>query len=306
MMDIALLLFGVALAGAGGELFVRGSVSLARAARIPAGIVGATVAAFATSSPELTVSTIAALEGSPEIGLGDAIGSNIVNVALVLGIALCMSPIVVTRDAVKRDFPVALLAPALTALLLVDGSLSRNDGLLLLSGFMLWSLVTLRAALKHRREGALPGASGWRLPVLQSVAGLALLLLAGRFFVSGAVGIAASLGIDAYVIGVTLVAVGTSAPELATTIIAKLRGHDDLSLGTILGSNIFNGLVIVSITAMIAPITVDQHAVMTTLLLGAAALVLALPGKTGFLGRGRGVPLILLYLLHIGFAFAAP
>ncbi|MBA2378201.1 MAG: sodium:calcium antiporter, partial [Blastocatellia bacterium] len=138
MNDYVILIFGIAAAGIGGELFVRGAVGLAKWARIPVGIIGATIAAFATSSPELAVSVGAALDGKPHIALGDALGSNVANIALVLGIALLFAPLTAERSSIRRDFPVAIGAPFLTALLVLDGELSRLDAAIMLSVFAGW------------------------------------------------------------------------------------------------------------------------------------------------------------------------
>ena len=300
MNDYFALFFGVVCAGIGGELFVRGAVGLAFWARISPGIIGATVVAFATSSPELSVSINAALAGKPQIGLGDALGSNVVNVALILGLALLISGIQSPRDSVKRDFPVALLIPIITGVLFLDGELSRFDGLLMLGMFIAWLVAAVIEARKQRSaaEEVIGEHRRWLVVVL-CVTGLAFLVAAGNLIVAGARGIAISFGIDEFIIGATIVAVGTSVPELATTIIAKLRGHDEVGLGTILGSNIFNGLLIVAVAAMIHPITVPWREVAIALVFGLVALVFAYPTRKGFIGRGRGVLLLMLYVVYL-------
>ena len=300
MNDYLALFLGVACAGIGGELFVRGAVGIAHWARVSPGIIGATIAAFATSSPELSVSVNAAMAGQPQIALGDALGSNIVNVALILALALVISGIQSPRGSVKRDFPVALLIPIITGVLFLDGELSRWDGLLMLGMFLAWLVAAITEARKQRRsaEGVLGNHRRW-LVVLSCVAGLVFLVAAGNLIVAGARGIATSLGMDEFIIGATIVAVGTSVPELATTVIAKLRGHDEVGLGTILGSNIFNGIFIVAVAAMIHPITVAWREVAMTLAFGLAALVLAYPTRKGFIDRRRGVLLLVLYAVYL-------
>ena len=294
--DYAALASGVVCAGVGGELFVRGAVGLARWARVSPGIIGATVAAFATSSPELAVSVSAAMAGKPQIALGDALGSNVVNVALILALALLISGIRSPRDTVKRDFPVALLVPVITGVLFLDGVLSRIDGLLLLGMFLLWLVAAIIEARRQRSaaEEVLGESRGW-LALVFCVLGLAFLGTAGHLIVTGARGIAISFGVDEFVIGATIVAVGTSVPELATTIIAKLRGHDEVGLGTILGSNIFNGLFVVAVAAVIFPISVDWREVAVALVFGLLAVVFIFPTRRGFIERRRGVFLLLLY-----------
>lgn len=291
---------GVACAWLGGELFVRGTVGIARWARVCPGIIGATVAAFATSAPELSVSINAAVAGNPEMGLGDALGSNIVNVALVLALVLLISAIRSPRANIKRDFPVAILVPVVTVVLVLDGVLSRLDGVLMLSIFCAWLVATILGARKERspQERGLLQSRKW-LPLLLSAVGLGVLFSAGLLIVSGGRGIGAVLGIDGFIIGATIVAVGTSTPELAASVVAKLRGYDEIGLGTILGSNIFNGLLIVAVAALIRPIHVEWREVGFALAFGLAALLLAYPTRGGAITRRRGVLLLLLYVGYL-------
>jgi cation:H+ antiporter len=290
------LLAGIACAALGGELFVRGAVGIARWARISPGIVAVTVAAFATSSPELSVAINAALAGTPEIALGDALGSNVVNIALILGVTLAIAPIRSPRDTVRRDFPVAIAVPLVTALLVYDGVLSRLEGAALFAGFVGWMTLAVREALRQRRASVDPAPPPQhRRMLFESIAGLGLLAVAGSLVVDGARGIAQSYGLNEFVIGATVVAVGTSVPELATAVTAKLRGHDEIGLGTILGSNLFNGLFIVAVAAMIHPIAIETRPVFTVLAFGTVAVALTLPAPDGLIHRARGVLLLLLY-----------
>ena len=300
MNDYFALALGVVCAGFGGEAFLRGAVSIARWIRVSPAIVGATVAAFATSSPELAVGVRASLAGVPQISLGDALGSNVVNVALILALALCISGIATPRQSIRRDFPVAILVPLAIGLLALDGRLSRFDGVLLFSGFIGWFIASVADAHKQRSatEGGMPRRLIARALVL-GVVGLALLIQAGHFVVAGATGIARSYGVGEFVIGATVVAAGTSMPELATAITAKLRGHDEVGLGTILGSNIFNGLLIVAVVAMICPIAVDWRQVAVALVFGLLAVACTYPIGSGYIGRGRGILLLALYGVYL-------
>lgn len=300
-MDYVWLVLGIICAGVGGELFVRGAVGLATWARISPGIVGATVAAFATSSPEMSVSINAAVAGKPEIALGDALGSNVVNVALILGVALVISAIRSPRESIKRDFPVAVLVPIVTAIMFFDGVLSRVDGFLMLCVFLFWMGATVLEVRKQRSatDEVLGQRGGWKI-IVSCVVGLVFLVVAGNLIVSGARGIAVAYGIQEFIIGATIVAVGTSVPELATTLIAKLRGHDEVGLGTVLGSNIFNGLFVVSIAAMINPIQVGWREVAAALAFGLVVLLPVFPSRDGMIGRRRGVLLLVLYVVYLG------
>ncbi|OGA31476.1 MAG: sodium:calcium antiporter [Betaproteobacteria bacterium RIFCSPLOWO2_12_FULL_64_23] len=307
MNEYVTFVFGVVCAGIGGELFVRGAVGLAHWARISPGIIGATIAAFATSSPELSVSINAALAGEPQIAFGNALGSNVLNVALILALALVISGIQSPRDSVKRDFSVALLIPVITGVLFLDGELSRLDGLLMLCMFFAWLVAAVIEARKQRSaaQAVLGEQRAW-FAVLSCLAGLAFLVAAGNLIVAAARGIAISLGIDEFIVGATIVAVGTTVPELATTITAKLRGHDEVGLGTILGSNIFNGVFIIGVAAVIHPITVAWREVAIALAFGFVALVFAYPTRRGFIERRRGVLLLVLYAAYLATILQSP
>jgi cation:H+ antiporter len=293
LTDSVTLLLGVLLAGVGGELFVRGAVGIATAARVPPGIVGATVAAFATSSPELTVAVTSGLEGRPELALGDALGSNVANVGLVLGSVLLIGPMRMAGGVVRRDIAAALSIPAVTGLLALDGVLGATDAGVLLVLFATWLGASLTVA--RRERSAAEDVLGERAParaLLWSAVGLVLLVLAGRLIVSSTKGLGADLGLDAFVVGVVFVAIGTSVPELATAVIARVRGHDEVGLGTILGSNVFNGALIVPVAALLSPIDVEWGEIAVSLAFGLALVVLIVPAGGAVLGRARGIVLL--------------
>lgn len=300
MNDYFAFIIGILSAGIGGELFVRGVVGLAHWARISPGIIGATVAAFATSSPELSVAVNSALEGQPQISLGDVLGSNIVNVALILGLALIVSGIQTPRDSTKRDFLTALLTPVVIGILCLDGLLSRIDGLILLSIFFVWIIVVVIEV--RRQQSATDKVLGeyrnW-LAIILCVVGLTCLIVAGNLIVAGGKGIAIAFGIDEFVTGATIVAIGTSVPELATTTVSKMRGHEEVGLGTILGSNIFNSLWVVGIAATIFPISVSWREVSVALIFGLVTVALTFPTSRGFIERRRGVLLVALYVVYV-------
>ncbi|MFQ3573938.1 MAG: sodium:calcium antiporter [Thermodesulfovibrionales bacterium] len=300
MTDYLYMLIGLICAGIGGEMFVRGAVGLAHWARISPGIIGATVAAFGTSSPELSVAINSGLTDQSEIALGDALGSNLLNVALILGITLCISGIQSPRESIKRDFPVALLLPVITGIFAFNGVISRLEGAIMLSIFVIWLILTSIDAYKQRSlTDEVIGEHRGYLSIFYTILGLGLLILAGKFIVQGAGGIALALGIDKFIVGATIVALGTSTPELATTVIAKIKGHDEVSLGTILGSNIFNGGLIVSVAAVISSIRINLLETLITLIFGVLSLVIAYPSRDGFIVRKRGVMLLILYVIYV-------
>lgn len=303
MTDAALVLGAILLAAMGGEAFLRSILGAALHLRVPKIVVATTLAAFATSSPELTVSTVAALAGQPEIGLGDALGSNVVNIALIFGLALLYGAVQTTRQDFGRDFTLALAVPVLTFVLALDGRIERGEALLLLLAFSVWLVWTLRGALGNRTQAVNVEASELSAgkSLLLGVFGLGALIAAGRLFVSGATGIAAAFVVDTYVIGVVLVAIGTSLPELVTVILSRVRGHDEVGVGTLIGSNLFNGLAIVGVAGTIHPIAVPLREVALTLACGIAALLLLLPDRSGLIVRRRG---FLLLMLYAGFVWA--
>ncbi len=295
--DLAAVLGAIILAAAGGEAFLKSILGAALHLRVPKMVVATTLAAFATSSPELTVSIVAALAGEPEIGLGDALGSNVVNIALIFGLALLYGAVQTRRQDFGRDYYLALAAPVLGFLFMLDGRIVRGEALALLAIFVVWLVWTVRCALRQR-DAAVDIETGELSPgksLVLGILGLGALIAAGRLFVSGATGIATAFSVDTYVIGVVLVAIGTSLPELVTVILSRLRGHDDVGVGTLIGSNLFNGLAIVGVAGTIHPIAAPPGEVALTLAVGIVALLLLLPNRSGRIVRGRGVLLLLLY-----------
>lgn len=301
-MTVALVVLGagVVLAGIGGEFFVRGAVGLASWARVPAGLVGATVAAFATSAPELSVGLQSALDDQPELALGDALGSNVVNVALVLGVVVVLGPLEASRREIRRELAFAMAAPLLTLLALVDGRLTRPEGAVLLLVFAVWLVAVGRAAMGERSaaEDVIGEPTGWPT-VAALVAGLAGLVAAGRLIVVAAGRIGDELGWDPFVVGVTMVALGTSAPELATALVARRRGHSEVGVGTLLGSNVFNNLWIVGVVALVSPVETQASEVILAVGACSVALCLVVPGPTGWVPRRRGPLLLATFVVYL-------
>ena len=298
--SLLLLLVGVVLAWFGGECFVRGGVGLARWLRWPSAVIGVTVAAFGTSSPELIVAIHAALEGVPEISLGDVLGSNVANVALVLALVLALSGMKVEDGGVWRDWFVSLLVPGVVYVLLMDGWFSRLDATIMLLGFFGWLIIVIRHARRHAAAAQGPAESG--LPtqtIFTTLLGLGLLIFAAQFVVQGGKGVAQALGWSPFIVGAVVVAAATSTPELATTLIARVRGHQDVGLGNILGSNVFNVLFVAAVAAMIQPYAVRRPEILPSLVFGLITILLILPSRGGHLGRWRGFALLLVYAVFI-------
>lgn len=258
------LLAGLALLVGGAELLVRGAGRVAIALRVPVMVVALTIVAGGTSMPEILVSLQAALAGSSDIALANVTGSNICNIALVLGASAMVSPVMVGRELMRRELPAVALLQGMVPVLGFDGSLSRVDGALLLVVGLAYNAMLVRDALAVRRAELSAGSEAesvsipWNLALF--VAGLALLFVGSEWFVAGAVALAANLGLDERVIGLTVVAVGTSTPEIVTSLLAAWRGDSDMAVGNVLGSNIINITLALGLTAMIYPIGVGEGA----------------------------------------------
>jgi cation:H+ antiporter len=265
-----LLVGGLVCLVAGAELLVRGASRIALELRIPPLIVGLTVVAFGTSAPELAVSTNAAVSGSADIALGNVVGSNIFNVLLILGLSALIKPLVVSSGLTRIDVPV-MIGGSITLLLMAwDGRLDRLDGALLLMGMAAYTAYLIargRRVATAEPGGAPPerrGTRGRGLDAALIAVGLVLLVLGSGWVVEGARLIAARMGVGELVIGVTIVAAGTSLPELATSLIAILRGQRDIAMGNVVGSNIFNILAILGITATLMPAGLDVTPALAT------------------------------------------
>lgn len=262
-ITLALLVGGAALLIVGAELLVRGAGRLARMLGITPLIIGLTVVAFGTSSPELAVSVNAAFRGQADITVGNVIGSNIFNILVVLGLSATVAPLMVAQQLVRVDVPLMIGASVLLLVLALDGHLGRGDGVILFAGLIayLWLLVQQgkreSAAVKeeYERQIALGVETRSSTPrnLLLVAAGLAMLVLGSNWLVDAAVAIAAALGVSPLVIGLTIVAGGTSLPEVATSVIATIRGERDIAVGNAIGSNIFNLLGVLGLTLLIVP-----------------------------------------------------
>jgi cation:H+ antiporter len=255
-VTLFLFFLGLVLLIAGGELLVRGASRLARRVGIGELVVGLTVVAFGTSSPELVVSVLATLQGRSEIAVGNVVGSNIFNVLFILGLAALIRPLVVARSLVRRDVPIMIAASLLFWAFAADRVLSRLEAVVFVIGIVAFTIYTVRAARREPSETGdaatvAPGARAWLADIAGVVAGLILLVLGARWLVGAAVSTARALGVDEAVIALTLVAAGTSLPEVVTSVVATARGKSDIAVGNIVGSNIFNILCIAGVAGML-------------------------------------------------------
>jgi cation:H+ antiporter len=312
-LTLVLLVLGLFLLIGGAEVLVRGAATLAVAAGITPVVIGLTVVAFGTSAPELAVSLQASLGGRADIALGNVVGSNIANILLILGIAGLIAPLAVTRQIIRVDVPIMIAASLLLLAMARNGRISTLEGAVLAGGLVLYLLLQLRLGRAGGEpadtEEIAPVRDGWKLAVGMVVAGLALLVLGSRWLVEGAVSIATALGVSELVIGLTVVAVGTSLPEVATTVMATLRGQRDMAVGNVIGSNLFNILSILGISALVAPggIPVARAAIAFDLPVMAAVAMATLPiVLTGQrVGRREGALFLLYYVSYVGYVALA-
>lgn len=305
------VVLGLALLVYSADRFVEGSAAAARHWGMPPLLIGMVVVGFGTSAPEMTVSALAALQGNPGIALGNAYGSNITNIALILGLTALISPVVVHSQVLRKELPLLTAVSLLAAWQLHDGEVSRADAWVLLGVFaavMGWSIWQgtrkRRDALGHEmvqelREHAMP----LRQALFWVVAGLLLLVVSSRLLVWGAVEIAQALGVSDLIIGLTVVAVGTSLPELASSIVAARKGEHDIALGNILGSNLFNTLAVVGIAGMISPMQVGPEVFSRDMLVMVLLTVSLFVFCYGFRGpdrisRPEGGMLLLAYVAY--------
>ena len=261
-MTVMLLLLGLALLLVGAEMLVRGASRLALATGMSPLVIGLTVVAFGTSTPELAVSIGAANSGAPDIALGNVVGSNITNVLLILGVSALIAPLIVARQLIRVDVPIMVGVSVLALVLALDGGIGRVDGAILAALLVGYTLLQVRLGRSDPAAGdtALDTVNGpprgtraWVMNVALVGGGLALLILGANWLVDSATLIARQFGLSELVIGLTVVAVGTSMPEIATSIIATIRGQRDLAVGNVVGSNIFNLLGVLGLAAVISP-----------------------------------------------------
>jgi cation:H+ antiporter len=306
MSGIEIILYltgGLVLLFLGGEGLIRGSSNLAIKIGITPLLVGLTVVAFGTSAPELVVSLKAALIGNSSISLGNVVGSNIANIALILGLAALIRPLDIHAKVIMREIPIMIGISVLLLLLLIDGELGFIDGLVFVFGIVIYTVVNVLMARKEKnpevdlefKEG-LKSKFGVPVSIVFMVVGLGLLILGADLFVQSAVAIAKMFNVSDAIIGLTIVSIGTSLPELITSVVASFKRESDIIIGNIIGSNIFNILSILGITAIIIPIS---SAGITYVDLGVmifAAIILLPLSKSGFLiTRFEGALLLLGY-----------
>lgn len=318
-MELALaILGGLAILVLGAELLVRGAVRLAEGMGVSPLVIGLTVVGFGTSSPELVTSVQAALVGQPGIAVGNIVGSNIFNVLVILGISAMVAPLAITQVALRRDGTVVVATAAAFVAIGYLWTLDRLVGatfVALLVAYLVYAFRQERVAARSTAAGeraaategldpaTIPGGhkGGWAVPTATAVAGLVLLVIGARFFVGGAIDLARMLGVTETVIGLTIVAAGTSMPELATSLVAAMRRQGDVAVGNVLGSNIYNILGIGGVTALISPTPIPEQIVSfdNLVMLGISVLLMLFMYTSLRLSRGEGAALFAGYLAYV-------
>ncbi|AYJ80013.1 calcium/sodium antiporter [Aliarcobacter cryaerophilus ATCC 43158] len=310
---LASIVFGFALLVWSADRFVDGAASTAKHLGMPSLLIGILIVGFGTSAPEMVVSAIAAYEGNPGLALGNAIGSNIVNIALILGITAIVAPIAVNSKIVKKEIPLLLLIVLFTGYLLLDNTLTLFEGVILLAGFFVLVLWSVFAAFRSRGDSfedqmdieLNEDIMSLKVGIMWLIFGLILLIASSRLLVWGAVGVANSFGVSDLIIGLTIVALGTSLPELAASVMAARKGEHDIAIGNVVGSNMFNLLAVIGIAVIIAPMNSIPLEVLERdwtimLLLTIALFVMAygFKGRNGRINRVEGTILILCYVAY--------
>jgi cation:H+ antiporter len=313
LLPVASILLGLALLVWSADRFVIGAASLARNLGVPPLLIGLTVVGFGTSAPEILVSTMAALQGNPGIGIGNAVGSNIANIALILGTTALIAPLTVRSDMLRREYPLLLVVSLLAFVLLLDGDLDRFDGIVLLVGLVISMLLLIRIGLQRRDhdpladelEAELPEDIATKAAIGWLLLGLAVLVLSSRMLVWGSVEVALAFGVSDLVIGLTIVAVGTSLPELAAAVMSALKNEHDLAIGNVVGSNIWNLLAVLGVPGLLAPGLIPPEVLSRDMLVMLAlTLALFVMGRTlknkGVINRVEGALLLSTFIAYQG------
>lgn len=305
MIPFLLILIGLVLLYLGAEGLVRGSASIALRFGITPLVVGLTVVAFGTSAPELVVSLKAVLNNSCDIAVGNVVGSNIFNIAVILGITSLIRPLRVKLQVLKRDAPIMIGATAFLLFVISDKTITLFEGILLSSGVIAYTALSYFLSKKQSDnteiEFASPGKSLF-FDIIFVIAGFASLVIGSNFMVNGAIQIAKNWGVSEVIIGLTIVAAGTSLPELATSVVAVLKGHDDIAIGNIIGSNIFNILCILGFSSYVAPLKSNGISILDlSFLMGIAVLLLPMMWTKMRINRAEGFLLLVIYGVYMYF-----
>jgi cation:H+ antiporter len=301
IFDIIFIVLGVTLVLWGADRLTEGASSLARRMNVPEMIIGLTIVAAGTSAPELFVSLVSALKGTPDMAVGNVVGSNTMNAMLIVGCAAAVAPMVISRSTVRKDIPFAIGATLLMMALTYDGTLSWVDGIILLAGFAAFMVYTLRQAKAgSSEEEATATNMKTGKAVLYLIGGLAGLVVGSNVFVDHASNLAFALGISEAVVGLTVVAGGTSLPELATSVVAARKGQSAIAIGNVIGSNVFNILMILGLTGVICPLEIEGITLVDQAVMLVSIVLVWLFSRTRYtVERWEGVLLVAGYVAYL-------
>lgn len=302
IFDILLIIAGVAMVLYGADRLTEGASALARRMNVPEIIIGLTIVAAGTSAPELFVSMVSALKGTPDMAIGNVVGSNTMNAMLIVGCAAMVAPMTICKSTVRKDIPFSVFASVLLVLLSLNSFLGRLDGIFLLAGFALFMYYTLSQAKVGETASVseVKSVKPW-LSAFFVLLGLALLVIGSNIFVDSASRVAYSLGISEGVVGLTIVAGGTSLPELATSVVAARKGQSAIAIGNVIGSNVFNILLILGLTATISPMQIQGVTLVDMgMMLGSVSLVWLFSYTRYTVERWEGALLVIGYLVYLG------
>ena len=299
IINVLLIVVGVALVLFGADKLTEGASALARRLNVPEIIIGLTIVAAGTSAPELFVSLVSALNGTPDMAVGNVVGSNTMNAMLIVGTAALVAPMVISPSTVKKDIPCSVLASILLAVLAFDGFLGRFDGIVLLLGFAAFMAYTLVQSKAGKDDVVKESSPVWK-NILFIVFGLAGLVVGSNLFVDSASDVALSLGISEAVVGLTIVAGGTSLPELATSVVAARKGQSAIAIGNVIGSNVFNILLILGLTATINPLEIEGITTVDMAVMLLSVALIWLFSRTRYtVERWEGAVLLLGYMAYL-------
>ena len=300
IFDFLFIILGVALVLFGADKLTEGAAALARRMNVPEIIIGLTIVAAGTSAPELFVSLVSALNGTPDLAVGNVVGSNTMNCMLIVGCAAMVAPMTISPSTVKKDIPFSVAASVLLILLAFNSFLGRLDGIILLLGFAVFMTYTLMQAKTGSGETVRETSPIWK-NILFIIFGLAGLVIGSNLFVDSASDVALSLGISEGVVGLTIVAGGTSLPELATSVVAARKGQSAIAIGNVIGSNVFNILLILGLTATISPLEIEGITTIDLAVMLLSVVLVWLFSRTRYtVERWEGALLLGLYLVYVG------
>lgn len=306
LLSILMIIGGIMVVLWGADRLTDGAVGIAERLRMPQIVIGLTIVAVGTSMPEFCVSLVSALKGTPDLAVGNVVGSNVFNALLIVGITAMVAPMTILKTTVRKDIPFAIIASVTMAFMCIDGNISRIDAIVLFALFFYFMVVTVRGAkVSDSEETPQKAPMGVWKAIGLIVLGLACLVGGSNVFVTGATDVAQSLGVSQAVIGLTVVAMGTSLPELATSVVSARKGNSGIAIGNVLGSNVFNILMILGITGIISPMNIQGITLADLFMMTGSVMLLWLFSFTKLtIERWEGAVLTVIFIGYISYLVA--